>query len=123
MLGNQLDRGTIGDRVGLSQIFHGFDQQALPIHIPRIGSAFSFGTATQLGGNRNSENLSHEETRKGNLGQYIAQRTFFSTHSWALDSITYPRGETNFVFPEVFSRNTSPPILAFILIAEYLATR
>src|SRR5712692_8780838 len=51
---------------------------------------------------------SKDELEPEFLGQYSARRSFFSTHSSSLDSITYPRGKTNCVFFVVFNWNTSP---------------
>src|SRR5207302_2897536 len=47
MLGEQLNRGAVGDRIGLCQILHGLDQAALAVNIAGIRSAFSsFATET-----------------------------------------------------------------------------
>src|SRR5579864_2197313 len=36
MFGNEFDRWTVLQRIGLRQILHGVDEQALPIHVTRI---------------------------------------------------------------------------------------
>ena len=41
MFRDEFDRGTVLHRIGLRQIFHGLDEQALPIHITRIGGPLS----------------------------------------------------------------------------------
>src|SRR5579864_9686071 len=60
MLGEQLNRGTVGDRIGLCQIFHGFDQAALAIYVAGIRSAFS-SFATELRDYWNSKNFGHRK--------------------------------------------------------------
>src|SRR5437660_2211931 len=62
VLGDQLNGGTVGERVGLGQILHGLDQQALAFYIARVGSAFA-SFPVDVGWNRDSKNLGHEVTR------------------------------------------------------------
>src|SRR5207302_9740651 len=50
------------ERVGLGQILHGLDQQALAFYIARVGSAFA-SFPVDVGWNRDSKNLGHEVTR------------------------------------------------------------
>jgi hypothetical protein len=60
MLGNQLDRGAVADRVGLGQILHRFDQSALTIHVPGIRGSFS-AFAAYAGDNWNGKDFGHEK--------------------------------------------------------------
>jgi hypothetical protein len=60
MLGEQFDGGTVPDRVSLGQIFHGFHQRALAVHVARIGSSFSF-LAAYAGKDWNGKNFGHEK--------------------------------------------------------------
>jgi len=59
VLGKQLHRLPIGDRIGLRQVLHGLDQQALTVYVPLIGLALT-SSPSNFGSNRNRENLSHE---------------------------------------------------------------
>jgi hypothetical protein len=58
MLGKQFDGSAVGDWIGLRQVPHGFDQQALAVYVPRISRAFS-AFAPYLGRNRDRKNLGH----------------------------------------------------------------
>jgi hypothetical protein len=60
MLGKQLNSGAVGDRIGLCQIFHGFDQAALAIYVAGIRSAFS-SFATELRDYWNGKNFGHRK--------------------------------------------------------------
>ena len=59
VFGDQLNGGAISYGVGLSQVFHGFDQQTLPIDVPGVGSTFA-SSASNVGSNRDREDLGHE---------------------------------------------------------------
>jgi hypothetical protein len=59
VFGNEFDRGAVLERIGLSQILHGFHEQALAVHVTRIGGAFP-ALIAQLRRNCNRENLGHE---------------------------------------------------------------
>jgi hypothetical protein len=54
-----LDGWTINDRIGLGQILHSFDQQALAVDVSGIGGTFST-PASQFGRDWNRKNFSHE---------------------------------------------------------------
>ena len=56
---DQFDGGAVSYRVRLGQIFHGFDQQTLPIGVPGVGSTLASSTSN-VGSNRDRENLGHE---------------------------------------------------------------
>src|SRR6266404_737870 len=58
MLGKQFDGSAVGYGIGLRQVLHGFDQQALPVHITRIRGALA-AFAPNLGRNRDRKNLGH----------------------------------------------------------------
>jgi len=58
MFGEQFDRRAICNRVGLRQIPHGFDQQALAIYVAWIGRSLT--PARNFGGNGNGKNLGNE---------------------------------------------------------------
>jgi hypothetical protein len=60
MLGEQLNRGTVGDRIGLCQILHGFDQAALAVNVAGIRSAFS-SFATEIRDYWNGKNFGHRK--------------------------------------------------------------
>jgi hypothetical protein len=60
MLGEQLNRGAVGDRIGLCQILHGFDQAALAVNVAGIRSAFS-SFATELRDYWNGKNFGHRK--------------------------------------------------------------
>jgi len=57
VFGEKFDGRPIGNRIGLRQILHSFDQQALPIHIARIG--VTLASARNFRRDRNRENFSH----------------------------------------------------------------
>jgi len=60
MFGEQLDGRAIGDRIGLRQIFHGFDQSLLSVNVTWIAGPFSF-PATDIGHHWNGKNFGHEK--------------------------------------------------------------
>jgi hypothetical protein len=60
MLGEQLNSGAVGDRIGLCQILHGFDQAALAVNVAGIRSAFS-SFATELRDYWNGKNFGHRK--------------------------------------------------------------
>src|ERR1700691_2453640 len=60
VLGQQRNRRAVGDRIGLGEIFHGFDQQTLAVYVSRIGSSLPSSAGSQLGGRtRDGENFCH----------------------------------------------------------------
>ena len=58
VLGEQFDRRSIANWIGLRQILHGFDQQALPIHIPRVRIALA--AARYFWRHRNGKDFRHQ---------------------------------------------------------------
>jgi hypothetical protein len=60
MLGEQLNSGAVGDRIGLCQILHGFDQAALAVNVAGIRSAFS-SFATEIRDYWNGKNFGHRK--------------------------------------------------------------
>jgi hypothetical protein len=60
MLGEQFNRGAVGDRIGLCQILHGFDQAALAVNVAGVRSAFS-SFATEIRDYWNGKNFGHRK--------------------------------------------------------------
>ncbi len=58
VLGKQFDGRSIAHRIGLGQIFHRLDQQALAFNVARIRIAFP--ATGRLGSNGNGKNLGHQ---------------------------------------------------------------
>ena len=59
VFGDEFDRGAVLDRVGLRQILHGLDEQALAVHVTRIGGTLP-ALIAQLRRDGNRKNLGHE---------------------------------------------------------------
>ena len=59
VLGKQFDGAAVRDWIGLGQIPHGFDQQALTVDIAGIRSALT-SLSVHLGWNRDREDFGHE---------------------------------------------------------------
>jgi hypothetical protein len=59
VFGEQFDRAAIRDWIGLGKIPHGVYQQALAVHVARVGGAFT-ARASHNGRNRDRKNLGHE---------------------------------------------------------------
>jgi hypothetical protein len=70
VFGQQFDGGTIGNRVRLCQILHGFHQKTLAIYVARVLSTFTF-FAAKIWRDRNSKNFSHEYLSLTVSEQYI----------------------------------------------------
>ncbi len=49
----------VGDGIGLRKVSHCLHQEPLAVNIARIGSPFTRLLAANIGGDRNSKNLSH----------------------------------------------------------------
>jgi hypothetical protein len=64
VLGEQFDRILIRDRIGLRQVFHGFDQQALAIDVAGIGGMLT-PSAGNLRRDGDRKNLGHEHHFEG----------------------------------------------------------
>src|SRR5207249_4817962 len=145
MFGKEFDGAAVGNGIRLRKIFHGLHQQALAVHVARIGGALT-AFASNLGGDRNGENLGHaiqaSSADFGKLFSSIPPRCgFFSLylHSFLLHPLEaafkffrafpyplvfpYPWVEINLVLLVVFSLKTASEIFSFTLISEYLASR
>jgi 4-amino-4-deoxy-L-arabinose transferase-like glycosyltransferase len=67
VLGDQFNRGPVLHRVGLRQILHGLDQQALPVYVARIGVALA-ALVSQPRRDCNRKNLGHEHEPNRQVG-------------------------------------------------------
>src|ERR1700730_33613 len=136
MLGKQFDGSAVGDGIGLRQVLHSFDEQALPIHITRISRAFA-AFAPNLGRNRDRKNLGHaigvsgvykvptDKRRKSSIpptSRFTAQFYFYGRLAGGLPA-GQPCGDMNLLLPVVLSLKTESGIFSFTLIPEYLARR
>ena len=120
VFGDQLDGLPIRHRVGLRQVSHCFDQQALAVYIARIRSALA-PLASYSRRNRNGKNFGHDpciarwtlpcqnSQRKVALsGVYPPCSAIFSLNIRRLGyrKVNYPCGETVFVLFVVLSLKT-----------------
>jgi hypothetical protein len=70
VLGEQFDGSAIGDRVGLGEIPHGFDQGLLAIHVAGVGAALAL-FAGEIGRNGDRKNFCHSCSTFRDFLQYI----------------------------------------------------
>lgn len=127
MFGKKFDRVAVSDGIGLGQILHGLDEQALAINVAGIGRALA-AFAPNFGRNRDGKNFGHAirvqyEFLKLPL-QYTARSGFFSPYFEPLRTpAPQPWGDMNLVLLLVFSLKTESEIFSFTLMSVYLARR
>jgi len=60
VFGEKFNRAAVGDRIGLRQVLHGFNQQTLAIDVTGIGGSLA-SPSSYPGDNWNREYLGHEK--------------------------------------------------------------
>lgn len=73
----QFDGPTIGNWIGLGQVFQRFHEHFLPIHVARIGGTLTL-FAGQIGGNRDCKNSCHSHSTFKDSCAVYRRRTAFS---------------------------------------------